>query len=151
MPERRALCWAAAAALSLAGLALATYLSAAYLTGSGPACGAGGGCGSVTTSEYAKLLGIPVAMIGMAGYSALLLGSLAALGLGNPPAPLRIAPAVAAGAGFAFSAYLTATQAFLLNTYCVYCLTSAALMTAIFLLTLAAALPSRNDYEHSPA
>ena len=58
----RVLCWSASAALSLAGLALATYLSVGYLSGAGVACGVDGGCGAVTTSEYSRFLGILVAL-----------------------------------------------------------------------------------------
>ena len=65
----------------------------------------------------------------------MLLGSLAALGIPQPRVILRWGIA----AGFAFSAYLTATQAFLIGSYCIYCLTSASLMTALMLLTLTAA------------
>ena len=135
----RTVCWSAAAVLSLVGLGLATYLSVAHLSGAGVACGVSGGCGAVTTSEYSRFLGIPVALMGVAGYAALLMGSLAALGLPQPPAPLRWGLAGIACAGFAFSAYLTATQAFLIGSYCVYCLTSASLMTALMALTVPAA------------
>ena len=133
------LCWSAAAVLSLGGLALATYLSVAHLSGAGVACGVSGGCGAVTTSEYSRFLGIPVALLGVGGYAILLLGSLAALGLPQPPVLLRRGLAGVAAIGFAFSAYLTATQVFIIGSYCVYCLTSASLMTAITLLTLTAA------------
>lgn len=134
--DPRARCWGAAAALSAAGLALATYLSAAHLSGAGVACGEGGGCGAVTASEYARFFGAPVAMLGMAGYAALLLGSLAALAsLPNPPAPLRWGVVGAAAVGAAFSGYLTATQVFFIQSYCVYCLTSAALMASLLALT----------------
>ena len=145
IPRWRILCWSAAAALSLAGLALATYLSVAHLSGADLACGAGGGCGAVTSSEYSRFLGIPVALLGVGGYAMLLLGSLAALGLGQPPAMLRWGLAGVAAFGFAFSAYLTSTQAFLISSYCVYCLTSAALMTALMLLTLTAAIRQDED------
>ena len=138
------LCWSATAILSLVGLALATYLSVTYLSGADLACGVGGGCGAVTTSEYSRFLGIPVALLGVGGYAALLLGSLATLGLPQPPAMLRWGLAGFACAGFAFSAYLTATQAFLIGSYCVYCLTSAALMTALMALTVLAAVRSRS-------
>ena len=133
-----------AVALSLTGLALATYLSVTYLSGADLACGVGGGCGAVTTSEYSRFLGIPVALLGVGGYAVLLLGSLAALGLPQPPAMLRWGLAGVACAGFAFSAYLTATQAFLIGSYCVYCLTSALLMTALMALTMVAAVRSRS-------
>lgn len=138
------ICWTASAALSLAGLVLATYLSVTYLSGADLACGADGGCGAVTTSEYSRFFGIPVALLGVGGYTALLLGSLAALGIPQPPAMLRRALAGVAALGFAFSVYLTATQAFIIGSYCIYCLTSASLMTAIALLTLTAAVrPNR--------
>ena len=146
----RTVCWCAAAVLSLVGLALATYLSVAHLSGAGVACGVSGGCGAVTTSEYSLFLGIPVALLGVAGYAALLMGSLAALGLPQPPAPLRWGLAGIACAGFAFSAYLTATQAFIIGSYCVYCLTSASLMTAIMLLTLTAAARRDKELTSSP-
>ena len=136
----RTICWSASAALSLTGLALATYLSVVHLSGADLACGASGGCGAVTTSEYSRFLGIPVAMLGVAGYAALLLGNLAALGVAQPTVALRWGVAGIACVGFAFSAYLTVTQAFLIGSYCIYCLTSASLMTALTVLTLTAAL-----------
>ena len=141
----RVICWSASALLSLAGLGLATNLSTVYLSGADLSCGVSGGCRAVTTSEYSRFLGMPVALLGVGGYAALLLGCLAALGVPEPPALLRWALAGVAFAGFAFSAYLTGTQAFLIGSYCVYCLTSASLMTAIMALTLVAALVRTGD------
>ena len=137
------ICWSASVALSLVGFGLATYLSVTYLSGTDLACGVDGGCGAVTTSEYSRFLGIPVALLGMGGYAVLLLGNLAALGVPQPPSILRWGIAGIAAIGFAFSAYLTATQAFLIGSYCIYCLTSASLMTALALLTLTGAVQSR--------
>ncbi len=131
--------------LSLAGLGLATYLTVVYLAGHGLACGPGGGCASVTTSRYAVFLGIPVAMMGVGGYSLLLLGSLAVLGLEDPPDVLRYGLLGLAGIGVLFSAYLTATQAFLLHSFCIYCLTSASIMVSILLLTLVGTLAARSS------
>ena len=139
----RTICWGAAALLSLVGLGLATYLSVTFLSGADLACGVSGGCGAVTTSEYSRFLGIPVALMGVGGYAVLLLGNLAALGVPEPPAMLRWGVAGVACLGFTFSAYLTATQAFLIGSYCVYCLTSASLMTALMALTVVAAVRSR--------
>lgn len=78
-------CWGTVAALSLAGLGLATYLAVVYLSRHAPACGATSGCREVTTSEYARLLEVPVTTIGVSAYAMLLLGSLAILGLGTSP------------------------------------------------------------------
>ena len=65
----RVICWSAAAVLSLAGLGLATYLSVIHLSGADLACGVSGGCGAVTTSEYSRFLGMPVALLGVGGYA----------------------------------------------------------------------------------
>ena len=129
--------------MSLVGLGLATYLSVIHLSGADLACGVSGGCGAVTTSEYSRFLGVSVALLGVGGYAVLLLGNLAALGFAEPPGVLRWGVAGIAILGFAFSAYLTGTQAFLIGSYCVYCLTSASLMTVLMLLTVVAAARNR--------
>jgi len=65
-----------AAALGLAGVGIASYLTWVHYEGLSPVCvGGGGGCERVQNSEYADLIGIPVAVIGLAGYVAIL-GSL---------------------------------------------------------------------------
>lgn len=130
------------AVLSLVGLALATYLSVAHVTGTGPACSVGGGCHDVTGSDYSVLLGVPVAFLGVAGYSALLLGNLAYLGLNNPPNSLMYGLLGTALIGEVFSSYFTFTQAFLIHSYCIYCLTSATITTAILVTTIVATVLS---------
>ncbi len=132
-----------AAGLSLAGLALATYLSVEHVSGGVPACGVASGCDNVTTSEYAVLFGAPVAFIGMAGYSALLLGTLVYLGLENPSPFLSYALLGIALIGEAFTVYLVYTQAFRIHAYCDYCLGSAAIMTSVLALTLYATVRRR--------
>ena len=133
------------AALSLGGLALATYLSVEHVTGGGAACVVSEGCGDVTTSEYAVLLGVPVAFIGVAGYAALLLGTLAYLGLDSPPSILAYALLGMAVIGEGLSAYFVYTQAFRIQAYCVYCLASAAIMTSAFAVTVFATFRARNE------
>ena len=128
----------AVAVLSLAGLALATYLSVEHVTAGAPSCGVTGDCGDVTTSEYAVLLGVPVAFIGVAGYGALLLGTLAYLGLDSPPDSLAYALLGMAVLGESLTAYFVYVQAFRIHAYCVYCLASAAIMTTAFAITVCA-------------
>ena len=135
----------AAAALSLAGMALATYLSVEYVTGGAPACGVAGGCGDVTSSEYAVLLGAPVAFIGVAGYGAMLLGTLAYLGLDNPPSGLTYVLLGMALIGEGLSGYFVYTQAFRIQAYCAFCLASAAIMTAVLVMTAYATLRARYE------
>lgn len=141
---RSRFCWWAVSLLSLAGLGLATYLSVVYLSGHGPACGAGASCEVVTTSRYALFLHVPVAMIGAAGYSILLLGSLAIVSSATPITSLRYGMITASGVGFCFSLYLTMTQAFFIHAFCAYCLASATMMTLILILSLAAVVLVRS-------
>ena len=135
----------AVAALSLAGLALATYLSVEHVSGGIPACGVSSGCGDVTTSEYAVLMGVPVAFIGVAGYGALLLGTLAYLGMDNPPNFLSYALLGTALIGEGFTLYLVYTQAFRIHAYCEYCLASAAIMISVLVLTIYATVRARYE------
>ena len=133
------------AGLSLVGLALATYLSVEHVTGGEAACVVAEGCGDVTSSEYAVLLGVPVAFIGVAGYAALLLGTLAYLGVDSPPSSLAYALLGMAVIGESLTAYFVYTQAFRIQAYCVYCLASAAIMTSAFALTVFATFRARNE------
>ena len=132
--KARELRWGGVSLLSLAGLGLATYLAAVYFSGTSLSCGSLGGCESVTTSEYARFLGIPVTVLGVAVYSSLLLGSLAVIALEHPPPVLKWGLLAVAGAGVAFTIYLTAIELFVLHAVCVYCVASAILITAILVL-----------------
>ena len=135
----------AIAALSLAGLAVATYLSVEHVIGGIPACGVSTGCDTVTTSEYAVLLGVPVAIVGVVGYAALLLGTLAYLGLDDPPTGLSYALMGIALLGEGFTLYLVYTQAFRIHAYCEYCLGSAAIMTSILVFSAYATYKARQN------
>ena len=84
-------------------------------------------CGIVNHSPYATLGGIPVAVIGIAGY--FLLGVLA----------LRRAYRsllAAAFPGLAFSLYLAHIEAHVLGVWCIYCVASLGVISAISLLAL---------------
>src|SRR5437667_6893329 len=72
-------------------------------------------CGIVNHSPYAMVKGVPVAIIGMAGY--LLLGALAIR---------RSYRLVLAGAliGLAFSLYLAHIERDVLGVWCIYCVAS---------------------------
>jgi len=123
--------------LALVGLLVATYLWLYKIGVIGELqCGTGG-CEVVQTSRYADLLGIPVAFYGVAGYAVLFVLGLAGL----QPARAgdrRLAVLVAALAtgGFAFTLYLTSLELLVLHAICRWCIASAAIMTAIWVLAL---------------
>jgi uncharacterized membrane protein len=120
----------AIAAVALVGVAVAGYLVYVHYAGVQPFCvSGGGGCEKVQTSDYAKLAGIPVAVLGLAGYLAIL-GSLLVRGdLG------RLSGAAIALSGFGFSMYLTYREIFTIEAICQWCVASAVLMTLLAILT----------------
>ena len=121
---------AVTAAVAVAGLAIAMYLTVVHYAGIEPVCSTGG-CERVQTSDYAELAGVPVALLGLAGY----VGILAALGLGGELG--RGAAAFLSLVGFGYSAYLTWVELARIDAVCQWCVASAVLMTALAVLTTA--------------
>ena len=122
MPSERTL-RIAAALLAIAGIGVATYIAIAESGGGAPKCLAGGhGCEAVAQSRYSHLAGINVAVIGIAGYVALLAAALL------PGDPARFAGFAFALVGFGFSAYLTYLELFVIDAICQWCVASALLM-----------------------
>ena len=132
----RTILYTAVALVAVAGLADATYLSVQALTGETLSCGGSPDCFRVLGSSYAKVGGIPVALIGAAAYfSVFTLATFAAFGYGRARIFLTLIIAVM----FLATLWLLYVQAFLLHAYCRYCLFSAAI---IFLMSgLLIALP----------
>jgi uncharacterized membrane protein len=125
----------ATAALALAGVAIAGYLTYVHYAGLDPVCvGGGGGCERVQASRWAELAGVPVAVLGLGGYVAI----LASLAL--PEEPGRTAAAFLALVGFGFSAWLTYVELFEIDAICQWCVASAAVMTALAAVSVARAL-----------
>jgi vitamin-K-epoxide reductase (warfarin-sensitive) len=91
-------------------------------------------CGIVNHSPYATLAGIPVALLGIAGY--LLLGALAL----RRSYRLLLAAAVF---GLAFSLYLAHIEAHVLEVWCIYCVISLGDISLITLLALGTTVASR--------
>jgi vitamin-K-epoxide reductase (warfarin-sensitive) len=84
-------------------------------------------CDIVNRSEYSEILGIPVALIGMVGYAAI-------LGLATVYRERRETPALifaGASAGLTFALYLTYIEGRVLGVWCIMCLSSLALISGI--------------------
>ena len=84
-------------------------------------------CGVVNHSPYAMLAGIPVAVLGIAGY--ILMGALAFLRSYR----LLLVPTLA---GLAFSLHLANIEAHVLGVWCIYCVISLGIISLMSLLTL---------------
>ena len=88
-------------------------------------------CDIVNRSEYSEILGIPVALIGMVGYAAI-------LGLATVYRERRETPSLifaGASAGLAFALYLTYIEGRVLGVWCIMCLSSLALIGGIAIVS----------------
>jgi uncharacterized membrane protein len=118
--------------LTVIGLGVATYLTVIHYAGIKPLCGRnGGGCELVQTSTYSKLAGVPVALIGLIGYVAIL-GSLLVPESENS----RLATMTFTLVGFGFSAYLTYRELFSIHHICDWCVSSAVIVTVLMCLSI---------------
>jgi uncharacterized membrane protein len=118
-------------ALGTVGLGVASYLTYVHYSGTPPVCTAGDSCLKVQTSAYSELAGVPVALMGLIGYVAILLSLLAPEG-----ETTRFATLVFTVAGFGFSAYLTYRELFTIHAICEWCASSAGIMTILMCLSV---------------
>jgi uncharacterized membrane protein len=127
-------------ALAILGLLVSVYMTIYKFTNNDGMCVGSGDCKTVNASKYSVLevagLKIPVALIGIGGYVAILAvllfdkknnflaenGTMILFGLTLM--------------GFLFSMYLVFVEATILKAYCPFCVTSQVTMTLIFILTV---------------
>ena len=120
----------AAAVVALAGVAVAAYLTWAHYAGGSVVCVVGGSCEEVQSSEYSKVLGVPVVLLGVGAYTTVL--ALVAW----DSATARLAAAAIALVGALFSAYLLVVQLVVIDAVCAWCLANDVLIApALALLT----------------
>jgi uncharacterized membrane protein len=136
----RTILFTVAAIVSLAGVADATYLTVQALTGETLSCGGSPDCFRVLGSSYARVGGVPVALLGALAYlSVFAFATFAAFGYSR--ARTLLIPTV--GAMFLATLWFLYVQAFLLHAYCRYCLFSAAI--TFLLAGLVIAVPSSQE------
>ncbi len=132
--------------LSLVGLFISALLWWMYTSPSRPMFCVGSGCDEVRSSSYAVAWGIPLPVYGVAMYAGLVLLSLAAVWSGagrrqaahfaKVPELARNGTLFIAGAGFLVSLYLTGLEAFVIEAWCIWCVASALIITAVFGLSI---------------
>ena len=138
---RRKFLYAAAALVSLVGLADAIYLTVEHLAGRVVRCTITTGCEEVLKSDYATISGIPLAALGaLAYFTAFSLATLAAFG--NEKA--RTLLFYLAGLMLVVSIWLFIVQAFILKAFCQFCLLSAAVTLVLSIIVVVDRQMSRN-------
>ena len=126
----------ASIALVIVGLLVSIYMTIYKVTSNDSMCLGSGDCSIVNASRYSEVNGIPVAVIGILGYVAILgvliyekripffqeNGTLMIFGM--------------ALTGFLFTVWLIYVEVALLKALCPFCLTSQVSMTLIFIMSV---------------
>jgi uncharacterized membrane protein len=107
-------------------------------------------CDAVLASPYAKIAGVPVALIGLLGFG--LLFGLAAWRFVQGERSPRWLPgllAITAGLGLAFELGMTWVEFFVIQAICPYCLTAFGLVAAVFTAAVVAWRGARRETQHA--
>ena len=126
----------ASAAFVVLGLAVSIYMTIYKVTSNNAMCLGSGDCSTVNASKYSEVNGIPVAIIGVLGYLAILAthyfenhnnffkqnSTLMIFGM--------------ALTGFIFTVWLIYVEIVLLKALCPFCVTSQTAMTIIFIIAI---------------
>ena len=130
------------ALVSLIGLGDAIYLTVQDLTGQNLRCTIISGCSEVLGSKYAHIGSVPLATVGAAAYFAVFsLAILAIFGYSFVRPMLLVLIAFM----FLTTLWLLYLQAFVIHHFCQYCLLSAAVTTALTLITFASGIVRRRS------
>jgi uncharacterized membrane protein len=126
------------AALALAGIFISLYLTLYKLGVIGELSCTIGSCETVNTSKWSKFLGLPVAAWGLLFYLDVFVIAVVGTVARFEDEPLiSIVLAAEAAVGVLFSAWLTYLELGLIHAICIWCVTSAVIVTVIFLVSLA--------------
>ena len=127
----------AIAVLAMIGMFIALYLTFYKIGLIGSLTCSVGSCETVNTSRWARFLGLPVAGWGVFFYLDVLVIAL----IGIQPMVARH-PVISwllviwTGIGVLFSAWLTYLELFRIHAICIWCVTSAVIVTVLFVLSL---------------
>lgn len=124
--------------LAVLGLGVAGYMAYIEITHESAVCGPVGECNVVQTSQYASIAGIPVAVLGLIFYLAVLvLWAVQRSTAGKWARPAALALLGMAVFGVFFSIYLTLLELFVIHAVCMWCLSSALITTLIMVVVVA--------------
>jgi len=126
----------ASVALAVVGLLVSIYMTIYKITGNDGMCLGSGDCSTVNASRFSEVNGIPVSVIGVLGYVAI----LAVHFYENRNSFIRQNATLLvfgmALAGFIFTLWLIYVELTLLKALCPFCVTSQVTMTIIFVIAV---------------
>jgi uncharacterized membrane protein len=122
--------------LVVIGILVSIYMTIYKITNNNGMCLGSGDCSTVNASPYSAIYGIPVALVGVGGYAAILILHL----LENRNDFMRKNASLfifgLALTGFLFTLYLIYVEIAILKAFCPFCVTSQTAMTIIFIISV---------------
>ena len=127
--------------LAIGGMGVSAYLMWGYtVPGASLACGGSHGCEAVKNSDYASLMGLPLPLIGLATYLTILVLLVLQRQFSSRKSDwlsyIILGVFGISLTGVLYSAYLTYVELYVIHAICRWCVMSAAIMAAIFLLSM---------------
>lgn len=138
-------------ALSFFGIADSWYLTEVAATGGELACDFGGepgGCQEVAESPYSRFIGIPMSMYGVLFYALIFVVSTATLIFRFKDAPFILV--LLSGTGAGLSVIFLGIQIFLIQAVCAYCIASAVISFALFIIAWLLYVGRKEKFNTSP-
>jgi uncharacterized membrane protein len=121
---------------AIAGMAISIYMLVFKIFSIAAMCLGNGGCSTVNASPYSEIYGIPVAVVGLIGYLAiigsLILEKFSSFFEDNGPL-LEFGMGLV---GVVYSAYLTYLELYVIHAVCPFCVASAVTITLCFVFAL---------------
>ena len=123
-------------ALAVLGILVSVYMTIYKLTENPNMCLGNGGCSTVNSSRYAVIYGIPVAVLGIGGYLAILALLWMERRTSFLSENITLVVFGLALIGFLFTLYLVYVELALIHALCPFCVTSQITMTVLFALSV---------------
>jgi uncharacterized membrane protein len=126
------------AALALAGIFISLYLTLYKLGVIGELSCSIGSCETVNTSKWSRFLGLPVAGWGLLFYfEVFVIAVLGTFPRFEEERAISLLLVFEAAIGVLFSAWLTYLELGVIHAICIWCVTSAVIVTAILFVSVA--------------
>ncbi len=126
----------ASLALVIVGLLVSIYMTIYKFTNNDGMCLGSGDCSTVNASRFSEMNGIPVAVFGVVGYTAILIVHLFENRNSFFKQNATLFIFGMSLTGFIFTLWLVYVEVALLKAYCPFCITSQVAMTVIFILAV---------------
>jgi uncharacterized membrane protein len=140
--------WILLGLLAVAGVATSSYLTYSHYADQATVCAGVGSCEFVQSSEYSKLAGVPVALLGLLFFVSL--AGLSIARLARVPLALdwgkELAFAMTLG-GVAFVTYLTYVELFVIDAICIWCVGTAVITVGTFVASASGAVLAAREEE----